>query len=354
MQTLDLVGCHCCLQLCVLALMDPWVASGLKTCIGSRSEQTTRAYEMVACRVLGALMVPPKSATRETLIAALCRATLGYQTSNTKTMARRMMTVGLRVVNAVWLEAYKHLNHAITPGEVRVWASANLGTAKADWLLTHGLQTSDRSPQKARYYFSSEETTAMRAACQSTRETLMLELLLTTGIRITALCSISWDNVHFTQRRAFVREKGGHHREIYMHDNLVLAFQQHLCNERRHSVYVFPSSNSPRGALKPLTARHMRNIFYTLADRANVQGPHAHPHACRHTVVHRLWSAGNSLDRISRFLGHASPATTGKYYMHLAHRELVSRMHIPWYTLKDCDAVLVHDSQPPGANAKNH
>ena len=79
----------------------------------------------------------------------------------------------------------------------------------------------------------------------------------------------------------------------------------------------------------------MRTLFYQLASRAGLQGPHVHPHTCRHTVVQRLWYAGNSLDRIARFLGHESPTTTGKYYLHLAHRELISHMVIPWHTLKD-------------------
>ena len=336
--------------------MNQWLEDGLRASIGGRCEQTTRAYRMVACRILQALTGPPESAARSSLVAALCHAALSYSTSNALTMARRIITVGLRLVNAVWLDVYKQLDYPITPGEIRVWACANLGTLDANWLLNHGLRTSaSTTPRKPRYHFSPQETDAMHAACRGTREVLMLQLLLTTGIRITALCSIVWPNVHLAQRHMTVREKGGHNRDIYLHDGLMLAFQQHHRAARRTSVYVFPSSNSPRGALRPLTARHMRNIFYRLAERANVQGPHTHPHACRHTVVHRLWSAGNSLDRISRFLGHSSSATTSKYYMHLAHRELISRMHIPWYTLKDCNTLSVHDSQSPiCTNAENH
>ena len=175
-------------------------------------------------------------------------------------------------------------------------------------------------------------------------------MFLTTGIRISALCSIAWENVNLDQRMVQVIEKGNKPRNIYLHEHLLSAFQSQYQVEPR-GCYVFSSGKQRKCHI---TARHMRAIFYRLSLNAGLRGRHVHPHTCRHTLVHTLWKAGNSLDRIARYLGHESPNTTSKYYLDLAHKELVSSMTIPWYSFKDVQLLSQDSNQNRQFQAPNH
>lgn len=315
--------------------MSAWLDTALTRLPGfirCNSDHTVQAYRMVAMRILDALEVEPTNARRDDLLAALCTAALWYRGSTSSTMPRRIISVGLRMINTVWGEMYNIIDCTIVRTELRAWYNTHLAPHEALWLTQNALDPTptdcDRVDMNHVRHFTNAEIQAMQAACSSSRDTLMLELLLTTGIRIGALCSIAWRNVDLRERSVRVLEKGRRVRDLHMHTSLLSAFEAH---GSQRGPYVFPS----RRGQAHLTARHMRTLFYQLASRAGLQGPHVHPHTCRHTVVQRLWYAGNSLDRIARFLGHESPTTTGKYYLHLAHRELISHMVIPWLTLKD-------------------
>lgn len=299
--------------------------------IRCNSDHTLQAYRMVTLRILRCLPVDPADAGRGDLLRALCTAALQYRGSQTTTMPHRIISVGLRMINTVWGDMHGIIDPAIAPTELRAWCGAHLEQPDAAWLTQNALRSQGprQDCEAQRDHFTDHEIEAMRAVCRNTRDTLMLELLVTTGIRISALCSIAWRNISLSGRSFQVLEKGQRLRDLHIHSNLHSAFADHWTTGQ----YVFPS----RQGRSHLTARHMRTLFYQLADRAGLVGPHVHPHACRHTVVHRLWYAGNSLAHISRFLGHESPTTTSKYYLRLAHRELISHMIIPWDTLKDRD-----------------
>ena len=91
--------------------------------------------------------------------------------------------------------------------------------------------------------------------------------------------------------------------------------------------------NDPR--VFPLTTRQARNIFYGVCKAARLHGRHCHPHTARHTVVHQLFSMGNSLPLIAKFLGHRTVRTTEQYYLRLSFGEIMRRIQLPW-TCKAC------------------
>ena len=67
-----------------------------------------------------------------------------------------------------------------------------------------------------------------------------------------------------------------------------------------------------------------------LAKKAGVRGVIVHAHAFRHTLVGRLADAGDSLDVISKFIGHKSAAVTTKYYWTVSVQELHEKMNNPF------------------------
>ena len=86
----------------------------------------------------------------------------------------------------------------------------------------------------------------------------------------------------------------------------------------------------------------MRSKINTICNNAGVIGSHVHPHAFRKTVVINLMKLGNSIDTVSKFIGHSSPNTTRNSYWVETNSDLTDNMIIPWIrtsknviTLKD-------------------
>jgi hypothetical protein len=67
-----------------------------------------------------------------------------------------------------------------------------------------------------------------------------------------------------------------------------------------------------------------------IARDAQVNDVRVHPHAFRHTLVGTLVSAGNSLDVIAKFLGHASAATTAQFYFTPTASQLEASLQNPF------------------------
>ena len=72
-------------------------------------------------------------------------------------------------------------------------------------------------------------------------------------------------------------------------------------------VYLFPNRDHPDGHV---STNRMRRLFYLVADRAGVCGPHVRPHAARHTVAWTLAALGNSVESVAGFVGHRNSQVT--------------------------------------------
>lgn len=194
-------------------------------------------------------------------------------------------------------------------------------------------------------HFTDNEVHRLSAAAQTigpgVRASLLLELLLTTGGRISAIAGLTWgavrDNnntvtaagVDTMRHNAVIIEKGRIAHVILLTNIVREALLNEEIRQTKTNGGIAPSSNTPVLKVGP---RQLRNIFYRICEKAGVTGPHCHPHACRHTVAHRLFAAGNSVALVAKYLGHANIETTNRYYLRLSFDELISRLVIPWRT----------------------
>ena len=169
------------------------------------------------------------------------------------------------------------------------------------------------------------------ASAMSVRDLLMLELMLTTGVRIGSLCRMKWQHIDHQWRYMHGIEKGNKHRIIVLHTKLADLLKKLKESQRKRTQFIFVSNR--RNQDTALTSRWLRERFYVIGSHA-LPGMRIFPHMCRQTVVHRLFENKNSLTHISRFLGHASTTTTNQYYLKYSVEELVQQMKIPWLSFK--------------------
>lgn len=70
----------------------------------------------------------------------------------------------------------------------------------------------------------------------------------------------------------------------------------------------------------------MWQVCRGLFQRADVQGPHVHPHTFRHTVVQMLFLTGSSFEAIAKWIGHSSPQLTSSVYGRLLQRDVEAQL----------------------------
>ncbi len=143
------------------------------------------------------------------------------------------------------------------------------------------------------------------------RDRAILELLYSTGVRVSELVQLDWVDVD--RRGAVVRVLGkGRKERIVPVGATALDALEHYrrvwpADRRRDAEAVFLNVRGGR-----LTVRSIARIVAHYVARAETRA-HASPHAFRHSFATHLLNAGADLRAIQELLGHASLSTTQRY-----------------------------------------
>lgn len=135
---------------------------------------------------------------------------------------------------------------------------------------------------------------------------LLIAVLLYSGLRRTAACSLEWSQ--FESNYEYVRfvNKGGDESVKYVHPkvrDLLKAWLQQ-CPDAR---WVFPS---PQRNGHHLTAHWVEWAVKRVGEEAGLK---VHPHQLRHTAATRLLELGADIREVQEFLDHASLSSTQIY-----------------------------------------
>lgn len=199
------------------------------------------------------------------------------------------------------------------------------------YLADMGNQMSGGAPREPhRVVFNPVEIQKLSASAENLgpSHACLWYLLMSTGIRLEAARLLKWAHIdkHFIK----VHEKGNRWHYTILTETVSMWLERiRMSTPNNATTYVFTTTQSRRRNL-PISQRQLRNRFYCIG--AGIAGlDHCHPHTTRHTCAQRLWNAGNSVELISKFLGHTTTMVTNSYYLRIPVEDVVSAMHIPWY-----------------------
>ncbi len=148
------------------------------------------------------------------------------------------------------------------------------------------------------------------------RDRALLELLYSSGLRVSEVCALRWGGLDFAQGLVTVLGKGGKQRVVPVGSHARAALQAlQVQSDGSAEAFVFPG----RGGNQIST----RAVQLRIRHLARQQGvfKRVHPHLLRHSFASHMLESSGDLRGVQELLGHADIATT-QIYTHLDFQHL--------------------------------
>ena len=146
------------------------------------------------------------------------------------------------------------------------------------------------------------------------RDSAILELFYSTGIRISELTGVRMEDLHLAQRMVKVRGKGKKERLLPIGKKSVSALLDYIEFRGKRIARIRPAPEdlflNSRG--QGISVRGVRKILEKYIRQNNFTGKIS-PHSLRHSFATHMLDAGADLRSIQEMLGHSSLSTTQKY-----------------------------------------
>jgi len=159
------------------------------------------------------------------------------------------------------------------------------------------------------------------------RDRAIIELLFSSGLRVSELVNLDRDHINLKRREFSVRGKGGKDRPIFISEAAAACVQDYL-NKRTDNAralfirYSGSQKTDNSGNYQRLTARSVQRLVARYARLAGIT-KHVSPHTLRHSFATDLVMNGADLRSVQAMLGHSNIATT-QIYTHITDPHLKS------------------------------
>ena len=168
---------------------------------------------------------------------------------------------------------------------------------------------------------------------KSLRDKAILEMLFSTGLRVSELCSLSRD-IDLSSDEFSVRGKGEKIRVVFLSPEAKIALKKYLDKRTDVDDALFvkvDKSEKAKDEESALTRRSIERIVKQYAIKAGISKK-VTPHVIRHVYATDLLSNGADLRSVQMLLGHAHIGTT-QIYTHVTDSEL-KRIHQKFHNKK--------------------
>lgn len=168
---------------------------------------------------------------------------------------------------------------------------------------------------------------------RSLRDKAILELLFSTGLRVSELCELPRD-IDLTREELTVRGKGEKVRLVFLSEEAKKAVAAYLKKRTDPDEALFVSlsyrdkGKDATGETRRLTSKSVQRIVKKYAIKAGVTKK-VTPHVIRHSFATDLLQNGADIRSVQTLLGHADISTT-QIYTHISNerlKEVYKRFH---------------------------
>ena len=153
-----------------------------------------------------------------------------------------------------------------------------------------------------------ENLERLRDECENIRDLSLIELLISTGMRVGELVNLNINSLNFEDRSCIVLGKGNKEREVYFDAKTKLHLKEYISKRNDSNDALFVSMREPHPRL---SISGIELIIRTLGINSNISK--VHPHKFRRTLATMAIDKGMPVEQVQKLLGHVKIETTMNY-----------------------------------------
>lgn len=198
-----------------------------------------------------------------------------------------------------------------------------LAPDKIELAKTTRKQVTFLNPEELQRMFSQPDTSTLSGL----RDRAILELLFSSGLRVSELVGLDRDHINVKRREFMVRGKGQKDRPIFISQEAADWVTKYLEKRTDTTKPLFIRYSGRKtvdlsGNFHRLTARSVQRMVARYALLAGIT-KHVSPHTLRHSFATDLLMNGADLRSVQAMLGHSNISTT-QIYTHVTDPHLKS------------------------------
>ena len=153
-----------------------------------------------------------------------------------------------------------------------------------------------------------ENLERLRDECENIKDLSLIELLISTGMRVGELVNLNINSLNFEDRSCIVLGKGNKEREVYFDAKTKLHLKEYISKRNDSNDALFVSMREPH---QRLSISGIELIIRTLGINSNINK--VHPHKFRRTLATMAIDKGMPVEQVQKLLGHVKIETTMNY-----------------------------------------
>ena len=167
-----------------------------------------------------------------------------------------------------------------------------------------------KTPTTVKEVLTDENLEKLRDECENIRDLSLIELLISTGMRVGELVNLNISNLNFEDRSCIVLGKGNKEREVYFDAKTKLHLKEYISKRSDNNDALFVSLREPH---QRLSISGIELIVRNLGVNTNISK--VHPHKFRRTLATMAIDKGMPVEQVQKLLGHVKIETTMHYAM---------------------------------------
>ena len=171
-----------------------------------------------------------------------------------------------------------------------------------------------KTPSILKPAFSDEQIEVIRkSASQNKRNIAIIDLFLSSGIRVSELIGLNLSSIDLDKRTCIVFGKGAKQRETYFDVRTKIELENYIGSrdDDNDALFITSRKNGESKTYKRLTVNTVEKMIRLIGINTKIEK--VHPHRFRRTMATRAIDKGMPIEQVQVLLGHTKIDTTLRY-----------------------------------------